>query len=143
MESGRILSVPGKITKLIAVPKVQLFQAGPAHDVVDSSLQAVVVRYVASLPQTDLPDLDIIVRNNLLSLLEDQCIRFLREEDQSLLSILDTPQLQADSFVLSGFVSLQVTMILQWHLQNYQPPIEEMIKTYGRLIYQPLIHQNN
>ena len=83
--------------------------------------------------------LDIIVRNNLLSLLEDQCIRFLREEDQSLLSVLDTPQLQADSFVLSGFVSLQVTMILQWHLQNYQPPVEEMIRTYQRLIYQPLI----
>ena len=83
--------------------------------------------------------LDIIVRNNLLSLLEDQCIRFLREEDQSLLSILDTPQLQADSFVLSGFVSLQVTMILQWYLQDFQPPVEEMVKTYQRLIYQPLI----
>ena len=83
--------------------------------------------------------LDIIVRNDLLSLLEDQCIRFLREEDQSLLSVLDTPQLQADSFVLAGFVSLQVTMILQWHLQNYHPPVEEMIRTYQRLIYQPLI----
>ena len=83
--------------------------------------------------------LDIIVRNNLLSLLEDQCIRFLREEDQSILPILDTPQLQADSFVLSGFVAMQVTLILQWHLQNYQPPVEEMVRTYQRLIYQPLI----
>ncbi len=83
--------------------------------------------------------LDIIVRNDLLSLLVDQCIRFLQEEDQSLLAILDTPQLQADSFVLSGFVSLQVTMILQWHLQNYQPSIEEMVRTYQRLIHQPLI----
>ena len=86
--------------------------------------------------------LDIIVRNNLLSLLEDQCIRFLREEDQSILPILDTPQLQADSFVLSGFVAMQVTLILQWHLQNYQPPVEEMVRTYQRLIYQPLIPRN-
>ena len=86
--------------------------------------------------------LDIIVRNNLLSLMEDQCIRFLREEDQSILPILDTPQLQADSFVLSGFVTMQVTLILQWHLQNYQPSIEEMVRTYERLIYQPLIHHH-
>ena len=86
--------------------------------------------------------LDIIVRNNLLSLLVDQCIRFLREEDQSILPILDTPQLQVDSFVLSGFVAMQVTLILQWHLQNYQPSVEEMVRTYERLIYQPLIHRN-
>ena len=86
--------------------------------------------------------LDIIVRNDLLSLMVDQCIRFLREENQSILPILDTPQLQADSFVLSGFVVMQVTLILQWHLQNYQPSIEEMVRTYERLIYQPLIHQN-
>ena len=86
--------------------------------------------------------LDIIVRNDLLSLLVDQCIRFLREEDQSILPILDTPQLQADSFVLSGFVAMQVTLILQWHLQNYQPSVEEMIRTYQRLIYQPLIPRN-
>ena len=95
--------------------------------------------YVLTFASNEKNLLDIIVRNNLLSLLVDQCIRFLREEDQSILPILDTPQLQADSFVLSGFVMMQVTLILQWHLQNYQPPVEEMIRTYQRLIYQPLI----
>ena len=87
--------------------------------------------------------LDIIVRNNLLSLMVDQCIRFLREEDQSILPILDTPQLQADSFVLSGFVVMQVTLILQWYLQNYQPSVEEMVRTYQRLVYEPLIYRDD
>jgi AcrR family transcriptional regulator len=129
----------------------------------DSCLQSIINRKLrtciqqlrAMVPETDTQEqliaaylsywqaekgmLDIIVRNNLLSLLEDQCIRFLREEDQRLLSILDTPQLQADSFVLAGFVSLQITMILQWYLQDFQPSVEEMVKTYQRLIYQPLI----
>ena len=56
---------------------------------------------------------DIVVRNNLLSKLMDQCILFLQEEDHSILPFLNTPQLQADAFVLSGFVSIQITLILQ------------------------------
>ena len=82
---------------------------------------------------------DIVVRNNLLTLLMDQCIHFLQEEHQSILPILDTPQLKTDAFVLSGFVSIQVTLILQWYLEGFQTPLEEMIRTYQRLVYQPLI----
>jgi len=82
---------------------------------------------------------DIIVRNNLLTLLMDQCIYFLREENQIILPFLDTPRLQADSFVLSSFVSIQITLILQWYMQNFSTPMEEMVRTYQRLIYQPLI----
>lgn len=85
---------------------------------------------------------DIIVRNNLLYLLMDQCIHFLQEEDQSILPFLNTPQLKADSFVLSGFVTLQVTLMLQWYLQNFSTPIEEMVRTYQRLVYYPLINRN-
>jgi AcrR family transcriptional regulator len=82
---------------------------------------------------------DIIVRNNLLSLLMDQCIYFLRKEDQSILPFLDTPQLKTDAFVLSCFVSVQITLILQWYLQNFSTPLEEMVHIYQRLIHQPLI----
>lgn len=86
---------------------------------------------------------DIITRNNLLYLLMDQCISFLRDEDQSILPFLDTPQLQADSYVLSAFVSVQVTLILQWYFLNFSTPLEEMVRTYQRIIYQPLIIRDN
>ena len=82
---------------------------------------------------------DIIVRNNLLTLLMDQCIHFLREEHPVLLPVLNTPQLSGDAFVLSGFVSIQVTLILHWYLEGFQTPLEEMVRVYQRLIYQPLI----
>lgn len=82
---------------------------------------------------------DIIVRNNLLSLLIDQCIYFLREEDQIILPFLNTPQLKTEDFVLAGFVSLQITLMLQWYLQNFSTPLEEMVRIYQRLIHQPLI----
>ncbi|MBO7251945.1 MAG: TetR/AcrR family transcriptional regulator [Oscillospiraceae bacterium] len=82
---------------------------------------------------------DIITRNNLLYLLMDQCISFLRDEDQSILPFLDTPQLQSDSYVLSAFVSVQITLILQWYFQNFSTPLEEMVRTYQRIVYQPLI----
>jgi len=82
---------------------------------------------------------DIIVRNNLLSLLMDQCIYFLREEDQIILPFLNTPKLKTDAFVLAGFVSVQITLLMQWYLQNFSTPLEEMVLTYQRLVYRPLI----
>lgn len=86
---------------------------------------------------------DIIVRNNLLYLLIDQCICFLQEEEQSILHILNTPSLMADSYVMSGFVTVQITLILQWYQQNFSTPLEEMVRTYQRLVYQPLICRDN
>lgn len=85
--------------------------------------------------------LDIIVRNNLLSMLMDQCIYFLRDEDHTILPFLNTPALKADMFVLTGFVNVHITLILQWYLQHFSTPIEEMVKTYQRLLYQPLINR--
>ena len=84
--------------------------------------------------------LDIIVHNNLVQMLMDQCISFLQTENQIILPFLNTPLLKADSFVLSGFISVQVTLILQWHLQNYETPLEDMVRTYNRLFYQPLLN---
>ena len=86
--------------------------------------------------------LDIIVRNNLLFLLIDQCIYFLREENQIILPFLDTPRLKGDTYVLSSFVTTQITLVLQWYLQNFETSMEEMVKTYQRLFYQPLLNHS-
>ena len=84
--------------------------------------------------------MEIIVRNDLVRLVMDQCIHFLQVENQILLPFLDTPQLKADAFILSCFVSFQVTLILQWYLQDFSPPLTDMVRTYQRLIYQPLLN---
>ena len=105
----------------------------------ENAAQEEVIAFYLSYWKEEKGLFDIIVRNNLLSLLMDQCIYFLREENQSLLSFLKTPQLNADDFVLAGFVTIQVTLLLQWYLQNFSTPLEEMVRTYERLIYMPLI----
>ena len=83
--------------------------------------------------------LDIIVRNNLITMLIDQSIRFLREEDKTVLEYLDTPQLQTDAFVLACYVNVHITMVLQWHKGGYEIPVEEMVLKYKRLFYEPLL----
>ena len=87
--------------------------------------------------------LDVVVRNNLIFLLSDQCFHFLSEEDETVLPFLNTPKLKADAFVLLGFINVQITMILQWYMQNFTTPLEEMVKTYQRLLYQPLIQRES
>lgn len=83
--------------------------------------------------------LEIIVRNNLVQMLTDQCIHFLLEENQIIMPFLNTPQLKADTFVLSAFSTVQITLILQWYLQGFETPLEDMVRTYKRLFYQPLL----
>lgn len=83
--------------------------------------------------------LDILVRNGLLVMLIDQCIHFLREEDKLVLEYLNTPQLKTDDYVLACYVNVQITMVLQWHKGNYEIPVEEMVRKYKRLIYEPLL----
>lgn len=83
--------------------------------------------------------LDILVRNSLLVMLIDQCIQFLREEDKLILEYLNTPQLKTDEYVLACYVNVQITMILQWYKGNYEIPVEEMVRKYKRLLYEPLL----
>ena len=83
--------------------------------------------------------LDIVVRNNLLYLVIDQCIVFFRNEEKAMLEILNTPQLQNDEYVLSVFVTSHITLILQWYLKGFDISTEEMVPRYRRMIYQPLI----
>jgi len=98
-----------------------------------------VIAYYLSYWKNEKAFLDVIIRNNLVFLLSKQCIHFLLEEDTTFLPFLDTPRLKADEFVLAGFVNIQITLILKWYMQNFATPLEEMVNTYQRLLYQPLI----
>lgn len=111
-------------------------------DLPERATQEQVIAYYLSYWKEEKGLFDIIARNNLLSLLMDQCVYFLREEDQIILPFLNTPQLKTDEFILAGFVSIQITMLMQWYLQNYSTPLEEMVRIYQRLIYSPLLGRN-
>ncbi len=82
---------------------------------------------------------DIIIRNNLVTALMDQGIRYLRDEDKVILELLNTDLLKNDSYILSCYVSVNITFILQWHLENFSTSLEEMIQKYQRLLHEPLI----
>lgn len=82
---------------------------------------------------------DIVVHNNLVTMLMDQAIRYLQEEDKVTLDLLSTDLLKNDPYVLSCYVSINITLVLQWHMENFATPLEEMIQKYQRLIFEPLI----
>lgn len=84
---------------------------------------------------------DIIIRNNLVTTLMDQCIRYIREEDTVVMELLNTAFLKNDPYILSCYISVNVTFVLQWHLENYAIPLEDMVKKYRRLLYEPLLVQ--
>ncbi len=82
---------------------------------------------------------DIIIRNNLVINLMDQCIHYLREEDTVIMELLNTDLLKNDAYVLSCYVSINVTFVLHWYLENFSTPLEDMVHKYQRLLYEPLI----
>ena len=84
---------------------------------------------------------DIITRNNLVTSLLDQCIRYFRDEDRVVVELLNTNLLKNDAYVLSCYISVNVTFVLQWYLENFSTPLEEMICKYQRLLYEPLLPQ--
>ena len=84
---------------------------------------------------------DIITGNNLVSTLMDEFIRYLRDEDKLVMRLLNTDLLKNDPYVLSCYVGVNVTFILQWYLENFATSLDEMVHKYQRLLYDPLILQ--
>lgn len=84
---------------------------------------------------------DIITRNNLVVPMMDQIIRYLRDEDKVVMGLLNTDLLKNDMYILSGYVAVNVTFVLQWYLENYATPLDEMVCKYQRLLHEPLILQ--
>ena len=83
--------------------------------------------------------LDIIVRNNLLYMSIDQCILFVRDEDRSILNLLNTPRMQNDAYVLSTFVTANITLLIHWYMKGFDTSPEEMVNKYKRIIFEPLV----
>ena len=44
-----------------------------------------------------------------------------------------------DDYVLACFVNVHITIVLQWHKDGFEIPVEEMIPKYKRLFYEPLL----
>ena len=83
--------------------------------------------------------LDIIVRNDLITMLFDQNLRFLRDENPKILEYLNTPQLKNDDYVLAVYVNVHMTVVLQWYKTGFEISVEEMTRKYRRLLYEPLL----
>lgn len=45
--------------------------------------------------------------------------------------------------MLANYVSTQILMVVQWYKGNFEIPVEEMVIKYKRLIYEPLLNNDN
>ena len=82
---------------------------------------------------------DIIVRNNLLHFVLIQNIHYILTEEQTFLDVLSTPEVKSDTDILACYMSIQLTLLLQWYLRNFDTPAEEMARKLLRLIHTPMI----
>lgn len=82
---------------------------------------------------------DIIVRNELLPLVLVRNIHYFLTEEATFLDLLNTPEVKSDTDILACCVSVQITLILQWHLRNFDTPVEEMARKFLRLMHTPMI----
>lgn len=84
---------------------------------------------------------DIMVRNELLYILLQQNINHVLTEESPFLDLLSTPEVKSDSDILACYMSIQITLLLQWYLRNFDTPSEEMAKKFLRLIHAPMLPQ--
>ena len=82
---------------------------------------------------------DVITRNNLLYLLIDQFIVFVRDENDAIRTVLDTPELKADEYVMTAFATIQITLLMRWYQLGFSTPLEEMVRTFQRLVLEPMM----
>ena len=53
--------------------------------------------------------------------------------------MLSTPEVKSDTDILACYMSIQLTLLLQWYLRNFDTPAEEMARKLLRLIHTPMI----
>ena len=128
---------PDKDTCFQAIAKRKI-QSCMLHLTSSSNAQEAAIAYL-SYCREERAFCEIVARNRLTMTLMDQAIRYLQEEDTLIQELLNTDVLKNDPYVLVGFVSLNITFILQWHMENYATPVEEMARKYMRLLLEPLI----
>lgn len=82
---------------------------------------------------------DVIQRNGLFYLVLEENIRYILEEDKSLLDLLSTPEVKSDMDILCCYMASQQTLILQWYSRGFDTPTEEMARKYLRIMHLPMI----
>lgn len=83
--------------------------------------------------------LDVIVRNDLLSILINRNVDYVLNQDRTLLDLLGTEAIPTDEDILTCYTSIQISLLLRWHKRNFDTPVEEMAKKFLRLLTEPLI----
>lgn len=83
--------------------------------------------------------LDIAIRNNLLHFLLLQNMRHVMKEEQAVLEMLNTPEVKSDDDILACYMTVQLTLVLQWYLRDFSDPVEEMAKKLLRILHAPLL----
>lgn len=82
---------------------------------------------------------DVIVQNQLLHFVMMESMRYIQNEDRVLLELLSTANVKTDVDILCCYMSLQITLVLQWYFRNFEPSAEEMAKKLLRLICEPIL----
>lgn len=83
--------------------------------------------------------LDIIKQNNLYGLFFMQHFNHFLSEEKTLLNFLDTPKVKSDPEIMNCYLMCILTLILQWHYQNFDTPTEEVAIKYLRILHEPMI----
>ena len=84
--------------------------------------------------------LTMVSRQNLKSLVIDRSHIYFRDQYNTILEYLSTPEVKADDTTLWLFAAFRFTVLLQWHEQDYKIPVAEMAQKYLRMLTSPLLH---
>ena len=82
---------------------------------------------------------DAIIRNQLLHYVMVQSIQHIQAEDPVTMKLLSTAGMKSDLDILGCYMSVQMTLVLQWYFRDFQPGAEEMAKKLLRMTYQPFL----
>ena len=83
--------------------------------------------------------LDIISENDLYVLFVMQHFNYFISEEKPLLHFLDTPNVKSDPEILNCYLMCILTLILQWHSNNFATPTEDVAIKYLRIVHEPMI----
>lgn len=82
---------------------------------------------------------NVMVRDGLIHFVGREYLNCIRNEDPVIKELMNTVNVPSDEDIISCFVSILVTMILQWHARDFAPSAEEMAKKLIRLTYEPIL----
>lgn len=84
--------------------------------------------------------LDAMAKQDMFPLFRDRSIKYFTEEDQILLTYLDTQEVRADADILHLCMAVRIGLLMQWHSRDFDLSVEDMAKKYIRMINSPMLH---